>query len=257
MTKTSRTRKKIIENKARLPDAASLEKVLSLLKNLETRLTQIELHLGLQNLAQEEFPPSAGANVTEESEDEFETQVGENWFAKVGIVVLALGVIFLLTFPYKDFPPYAPSTIGYILVVGIFVLSRSWKDSFQQVSRYLLGGGLLLLYFTTLRLSHFGPQPAITGTAIELFLLLCVVLLDLTVSIRRQSPYLTGLSLVLAYLTALAGGGPVFTFVVITAFTIPMAAHSDSRHRTVVPDPSSLVGEQPRVWKPITAGDIS
>ena len=202
-------------------DTNSLDSVLAILKDLENRLTTIELHLGIRNEARDEhFSAAVTPQSGEESEDALETRVGENWFAKVGIVVLALGVIFLLTFPYQNLPSYAPSSIGYVLVGGIITLSRYWKYSFQQVSRYLLGGGLLLLYFTTLRLSHFGPTPTVTNTPLELILLLAVVILNLSISVAQRSPYLVGMNLALGFLTALAGGPPLFVFSVITAMSV-------------------------------------
>ncbi len=230
MTKARPRKEQLAPNQKGLPlpdsaaDPASFEKTLALLKDLEGRISRIEMHLGIGNTAQEVVPSSpATPESGEESEDALETQVGENWFAKVGIVVLALGIVFLLTFPYENLPSYAPSAIGYVLVGGIVALSRYWKDSFHQVSRYLLGGGLLLLYFTTLRLSHFGPSPALTDTSIELLLLLAVVTSNLFISITQGSPYLVGLNLTLGFLTALAGGPPIFTFSVIIAMSIVTA----------------------------------
>ena len=211
-------------------EIASLEKILSRLKDFEGRLSQIELHLGFQNAAQEEVPPSASSEVAEEPEDALETQVGENWFAKIGIVVLALGVVFLLTFPYQNLPSYFPSAIGYVLVAGIFALSQYWKDSFEQVSRYLLGGGLLLLYFTTLRLSHFSLEPAISNIGIEFILLVSVVVANLVFSVGRNSPYLVALNIALAFLTSLLGVGPIVVFVVLT-LTSFTAAEFSTRYR--------------------------
>jgi uncharacterized membrane protein len=201
--------------------ADSNEKIIDIIENLESRISHIEFHLGIHQEGPQDIPSSSvSSEAAEESDDALETQVGENWFAKVGIVVLALGVIFLLTFPYQSLPSYAPSVIGYLLVSGIVGLSRYWRDSFPQVSRYLLGGGLLLLYFTTLRLSHFGPAPALSDTALELVLLLSVVALILFISIAQRSPYLVGLSLVLGFLTSLDGGPPPFVFSVILVMSI-------------------------------------
>ena len=203
------------------PEEESRESIAALLRNLEARIARIEMHLGISNESREVPEPEPATPSREaDDEDDLEVRVGQHWFAKVGIVVLALGVVFLLTFPYQNFPSYAPSILGYILVGGIFALSRYWRSSFEQVSRYLLGGGLLLLYFTTLRLSHFSPDPVIANTSVELLLLLGVVILNLAISIHRQSPYLTGLNIALAYLTALAGGGPAFVFSVITVTSI-------------------------------------
>ncbi len=207
------------------PESDSQPNILALLQSLESRIARIELYLGIDGSPEkQESSPADTAASSEEQDEELEVRVGENWFAKVGIVVLALGVVFLLTFPYRDFPSYAPSAIGYILVAGILGLSRYWRESFQQVSRYLLGGGLLLLYFTTLRLSHFSDQPAITNNLVESILLLFVVVVNLTIAVRRQSPYLTGLSLGLGFLTALAVNAPIFAFGITTAVTLSTAA---------------------------------
>ena len=194
----------------------ALSKVLTNLKELDARMNRIELHLGLEHTDPLSESNSTNATETsEESEEALESEVGENWFAKVGIVVLALGVVFLLTFPYQNLPSYAPSAIGYALVGAILLLSRYWKESFQQVSRYLLGGGLVLLYFTTLRLSHFSPEPALANTTIELILLIAVVIFNLAISVRKHSSYLTAVNLFLLYLSALAGGGSMYVFIVL------------------------------------------
>ena len=201
---------------------SSYEEILDYLKQLENRIARIEAQLELIPPKEErEIPQDVpAAQSEEEAEEALEMRVGQNWFAKVGIVVLALGIVFLLTLPFQNIPPFLPSLIGYILVGGIVWLSRSWRDSFQQVSRYMMGGGLLLLYFTTLRLSHFSPQPALTSTAIEVILLSAVVAVNLTVSLRRQSVYLTGLSITLGYLTALAASDPYVIFGVVTIMSI-------------------------------------
>ena len=77
--------------------------IIVLLEHLESRLTKIEAHLGLE--ADQGFikkrQPSLSIESDEEISEKMEFQIGENWFAKVGIVILAIGIAFLLTFPYK------------------------------------------------------------------------------------------------------------------------------------------------------------
>ena len=135
------------------PQDPSHEKILELLRTLENRIARVESRLELEP---PEVPkPESAPAIAAEDDEELELELGQNWFAKAGIVGLALGIAFLLTLPYTNLPSFLPSLLGYVLVSGIFFLSYYWKESFQQVSRYLLGGGLLLLYFTTLRLFYF------------------------------------------------------------------------------------------------------
>jgi len=203
------------------PENLSSEQVLQHLRELESRIARIEAHLEIPQSTSEELPESPSApTIAAEDDEELELQVGQNWFAKAGIVGLALGIAFLLTLPYDSLPSYLPSLFGFVLVGGIFFLSRYWKESFEQISRYLLGGGLLLLYFATLRLSHFTSAPAITNPGIELALLLVVVAYNLSVSFRRKSIYLTASHLALGYLTALIGGQTFFVLAVLTALSV-------------------------------------
>jgi uncharacterized membrane protein len=206
-----------------LPEELSgQDEILASLKRLDERVSRIEEQLGLEVAAGPEasttsLPTPAGE---EDEEEKLELQLGQNWFAKVGIVVLALGIIFLLTFPYKNLPPALPSLFGYVLVGAIVALSNYWRNSFQLVSRYLLGGGLLLLYFSTLRLSHFSPEPVITSVPLEVALLLAVVALNLTVAARRQSVYLAGMNLACGYLTALLAADPYALFAIVTIMSV-------------------------------------
>ncbi|MDP2884190.1 MAG: hypothetical protein Q8P51_04120 [Ignavibacteria bacterium] len=199
------------------PESLSNEQILQQLRALENRITRIEARLELPQTSPEEIAePEPVQSIAAEDDEELELRVGQNWFANAGIVGLALGIAFLLTLPYDGLPSFLPSLFGYALVGGIFFLSHYWKESFQQISRYLLGGGLLLLYFATLRLSHFTTAPAITSPGIELTLLLAVVVYNLSVAFKRQSIYLTASHLALGYFTALIGGQTFFVLSVIT-----------------------------------------
>ena len=203
------------------PENLPSEQILEQLRSLEARIARIEARLEIpQSTAEEPPEPPSVPSVAAEDDEELELQVGQNWFAKAGIVGLALGIAFLLTLPYDSLPSFLPSLFGYVLVGGILFLSHYWKESFEQISRYLLGGGLLLLYFATLRLSHFTPAPAIADSAIELALLLVVVAYNLSVSLKRQSIYLTASHLALGYLTALIGGQTFFVLAVVTALSL-------------------------------------
>jgi len=206
-----------------------------IVRRLDERLARIESHLGLPPLAgvepvADQLPP---AN-PEEREEELELRIGQNWFAKAGIVVLAIGIAFLLTFPYQNIPSALPSLFGVLLVGAIFFLSYSWRETYDQVSRYLLGGGLLLLYLAVLRLAYFSPTPAIDSPLIEMPLLLVVVSFSLVVAARRGSVYLACLGLTMGFLAALLGEHPVYVFAVLTLLSLVTAYFRVRFHWTSV-----------------------
>ncbi|TSA22729.1 hypothetical protein D4R75_04710, partial [bacterium] len=221
------------------PENLSSEQILDHLRALESRIARIEARLEIpQSTPAAESEPPRAPSIAAEDDEELELRVGQNWFANAGIVGLALGIAFLLTLPYDGLPSFLPSVFGYALVGGIFFLSHYWKESFQQISRYLLGGGLLLLYFATLRLAHFTTAPAITTPGIELALLVAVVAYNLSVAFKRESIYLTASHLALGYLTALIGGQTFFVLSVITLlsattvyFTLKFRWNAPSCHR--------------------------
>lgn len=202
------------------------------LKHLDSRLSRIEKILKLEPLEFREAPaeaPESRENQTQ-STDALEFQIGQFWLAKFGIVVLAVGIIFLLTFPYKNLPPAFPSLLGYVLVGILAALSHYWRNTFTYVSRYLLGSALILLYFSTLRFSFFTNQPAVSSLKLELILLLTVVLINLVVSYYRKSVYLAGMNITLGYITALVGDSPYFIFI-ITSLMAGIALYFTLRFR--------------------------
>lgn len=190
------------------------------LARLDARLARVEAQLGL---AAEASPPRGEVNHSSEaspealiapsacSEDELEFQVGQNWFAIVGIVVLATGLGFTLTLPYTSLPAAVPGLIGYALAVGLFVVAHLWRKSFELLAGYLRGAGIALLTFATLRLFFFGAQHVFSTARWDgRALLLVVVALNLGIAWRRKSPWLFGLALLSGGAMALAVGSAGF-----------------------------------------------
>ncbi|MFZ0391501.1 MAG: hypothetical protein WAN36_13665 [Calditrichia bacterium] len=198
---------------------AGNNQILKYLKSLEARISRIEAHLKLQpaQVKEEEgvelkLPSFSSLS----SGDSLEFHIGQFWFAKVGIVVLAFGLVFLLTFPYQNLPVFFPSLIGYFITAGLFIFGHLWKESFVLVSRYLVGSALLLLYFSTLRLHYFSAEQTVSLHSLEIALLIGAVIIQFVVSLRRKSIYLSTMSLAAGYLTAVLAGNAYVIFVLNT-----------------------------------------
>ncbi len=156
--------------------------------------------------------------------DALEYEVGQNWFAKIGIVALATGVAFLLSQPFAGYPAVAPSLCGYALVAILLGLAHAGRNSFDLVSRYLRGAAMVLLYFASLRLFFFGDKPALDLASLAgRGLLLLPVALNLALALRRRSPWLTGLGLVMGCATALAVDTPWFTLGLLCFLAVVVA----------------------------------
>ena len=199
-------------------------KALSILSRLENRVSRIEERLAMREETAEAEPAridDVPATERSDREEELEYQVGQNWFAKAGIVILAIGMALLLTFPLEGLPSYVPALTGYVLVAGLFVLSHLWRESYPLLSKYLYGGGMALLYFATLRLFFFSPIPSLGAASTEgIILLLAVSCVIITLALRRHSHYLLALAITTAMLSALLTGSPWVVSVVIPLLAV-------------------------------------
>lgn len=197
------------------------DKVLEVLRLLEGRVARIEGFLGLQPMETQEEPSALEAGATQpREEDELEYEIGQNWFAKAGIVVMAIGIAFLLTFPYKGVPDFVPGVAGYLIVAVIFGLSRFWRDSFPLISRYLFGGAMALSYFSTLRLFFFGTESTLTtDTLTGALLLIAIVVFNIALAMHRKSVYLMSMSLTMGFVTAIVTGSTAFLLTAVTVLS--------------------------------------
>jgi hypothetical protein len=196
------------------------ETILKALEGLERRVAALETRLDLQP-EDGSLPNAEGVQRTlEEDEDAIEQQIGQNWFAQLGIVILAIGIAFLLTFPYSGLPAVLPSIAGYLLAGAVVVLSFRWRESYSHISGYLLGGGIALSFFATLRLSFFSAQPALDDRILLALLLLGSAALGLYLAGRTTSRALVILSLLLGYAGSLCSDSPLFIFSAVTALSV-------------------------------------
>jgi uncharacterized membrane protein len=209
------------------------------IRDLSTRLKKVEDHLGL--VAPAPVAPAPGPvptpEDTREQRDALEFEVGQNWFALIGIVVLAIGMAFLLSLPFAGLPAFLPSIGGYVIVGVLLVLARVARRSFETISKYLRGAGMLLLFFATVRLFYFGETAALETTSLAGRLLLLIVLgINLTLAWRRESQRLFFIALLTGYATAVAVDSTAFLLALVTALAVVVvAARIQRQWRNLVP----------------------
>lgn len=192
---------------------------------LEARIARIEAYLHLATLSDAEIKAwrhgmeakiSASQESPEAREAALELKIGEFWLARVGIIALLIGTAFFISYPIPILPPLLHCLIGYLAVAGLFGVSRFWRTAYPYLSRILFGGGLILLYYATLRLHFFSGQPILSSTTIALAVLIAVVGFHFFAAARRRSEFLTGIAVLLGYTTALVSD--------TTHFALPMVA---------------------------------
>lgn len=183
------------------------DSVAARLERLEARVASLEHQLARRPADDPEPSPIGGVQSPRpgKSEEELEFEIGENWFARVGILVLAIGGVFLLSLPYPQFPPAAPALAGYVVAAGLFAGARWGQRRFELIANYFRGAAMALLWFATLRLFFFGDDHALsTRSALAPVLLTAVLGANLVVAFRRGSPRLAALALFTGYASAIA-----------------------------------------------------
>ena len=198
-------------------DNEKIIQIINYLENIESRISRLESRLDIDT------PSAAGdikqfpifSNNISVNTDSLENQIGQFWFAKVGTVILTIGIIFLLTFPYQNLPPALPGIAGFLFSGVLFLLSHYWRVSLKFLSQYIFGGALLLIFFSTLRLHFFAQNPAIESITLELVLLVLVTVLHLIISYKRKSVYLTALGISFGAVTALIGNNFYLIFILL------------------------------------------
>ena len=196
--------------------------ILARLKEFDSRLYEIEKHLSIQNYARAEEDEKAEERPHKktiesiEKDDVLEYRIGQFWFAKIGILAFVVGIMFVLTLPHEDLPRLLPAAAGIVLSLCFLLIPKFFKSILPQLSGYIVGGGLVLLYFTALRIHFLEKDPLIESAGTALIFLNAVFFLSLYIALKRQSVYLTNLSIILGYLTGILGENPYYIFTWIT-----------------------------------------
>jgi len=191
------------------------QSVLDALRALEARLARIEAHLELAPM-----DPSRGAGRADEAvasaaapERDLEFEVGQNWLASVGIIVLTCGVGFALLLPLGGLPPWLPSLAGGVLALALAALGFLWHRTFALVASYFRGAGMALFYFAVLRLFFFGESHVLDlESAAGPILLFLVVAANIAGAFYRRSAWLLLLALSTGFASLVAIGAPYAVF---------------------------------------------
>jgi len=189
------------------------------LSRLEARIARIEEYLRLPS----EVKLDKVSQKTESSQkidESLEFRIGEYWLARVGAIIILLGIAFFISYPIPGIPTLFVSFLGYIAVAALLGLSHYWHKEYVYLSNILFSGGLVLLYFATLRLHFFSPHPVITNEIIGIIMLMIVLSLMLYISIKRQSVAITGITIFLCYSSSLFSVFTHFTLIFITMTTV-------------------------------------
>src|SRR5262249_22801676 len=126
-----------------------------------------------------------------------------NWFAKIGIILIVLGLAWFGIQAVRLLGPSGKAGLSYLasfalLGGGVFFEKR---ERYRILGRTLIGGGWALLFFTTFALRHGQAMRVLGSETADLVLMLAVALAMVVHTLRYHSQLVTGLAFLLAYTT--------------------------------------------------------
>ncbi len=144
---------------------------------------------------------------------DLEMDLGKFWLNKIGIIIFALGIGFLITYAFKYFGPFLRIIFGYAVCCALFFfgVNLEKKEKFIYFGRVLLGGAWALTYFTTYAMYHFEASKIISSQFWELSFLAIVAGGMIRYSLRYKSEVLTAIAFFVGYLTSTLGNINFFT----------------------------------------------
>jgi len=167
-----------------------------------------------------------------------EQKLGANWFNKLGVACLVIGVAFLLAIQFQTWGPGGKVLCGFAvsltLLAGGVWLER--KPTYRIFARGAIGGGWALAFFTTYAMHHIAAARVLESLAADLVLMLLVAAGMVAHSLRYRSQTVTGLAFMLGFVTLLtshlesADGTVVFSLSASVVLAVALVIVTAQRH---------------------------
>ncbi|MBW6492188.1 MAG: hypothetical protein K0B15_13455 [Lentimicrobium sp.] len=200
-----------------------LENVVKRLESIEERIALLE-----SSNAQIRHALSPSRKVAGEDDSEFidlklsisapfETKIGEYGLAWLGNIVLFFAIIFLWQYFNDAGKPLISAIVGALSVIGVFVMSFSFRKNFSYLSSIFNLFGYIILFYIILRLHYFTQNPFLNNQVLATFLLLIMCGVQLYFAIRNQSQILAGLAFIFLLITAFVSNQTHGFFLIVIA----------------------------------------
>jgi len=174
------------------------------LKALEQRVTRLETDKKYYSSisAEGEITPEEHEIIVS-NDAQLESSIGEYGLAWLGNIVLFFGITFFVQYLQVNEYKYLSPLFGYVSVGAILFLGYYLRQSNEYMSKIFNLNAYLLLFYVTLKLHFFNPNPVVASKMLGLVLLLTVVIVLIYLSIRKKSTIMAGFTLLLISATAI------------------------------------------------------
>ena len=192
------------------------------IEQLEKRLSRLEVALRMEwDTGDKESVVSHKEK--EDSAENTESTVVEYGLAWLGSIVFLFGIIFLKSYIDNIGYPILSNGIAYVAAFLLILVAYKQENSFPTLSNVLNICFPLLLFYITVELHYFSPEPLISGAGIVLALLLTITAYQFYNSIQKKSEFHGFIALTFGIITAILADSAYITFTILTLCAL--AAH--------------------------------
>ena len=152
--------------------------------------------------------------------------LGMNLFAKVGIVLLVLGLASLGRIALIAMGP-GPRVALTCAIAAAMLGGGIWlerRERYRLLGRTGIGGGWALLFFTTYAMHHVAPMTVMRSNTLDCVLMLLVAVVMVVHTLRYRSQLVTGLAFLLGFSTVALSQDTVYALVAGVILALGIAA---------------------------------
>src|SRR5579864_884912 len=136
----------------------------------------------------------------------FEELLGTNWLAKIGALILVLGIVFLLSLALRTLGPAGKVAMGWglgiaLLAAGIFF---ERNQTYRVVARAAVAAGWGIVFFTAFAMNHVQAARVLPSELADLGLMFVVAAAMVAHTLRYRSQVATGLAFLAAFASIFA-----------------------------------------------------
>jgi hypothetical protein len=131
-----------------------------------------------------------------------EEAIGTNWFPKLGITLVVLGVAWFLRSEWEHIPAIGRIALFYLVGGGLLGagVSLERKENYKMLGWALIGGGWAITFVTTYAAHHIPTARVLNSLVVDLFLLLLVAGLMVWHTLKYNSQTVTGTAFLLGFI---------------------------------------------------------
>lgn len=136
----------------------------------------------------------------------FEELLGTNWMAKIGALILVLGVAYGLNLVLQAYGPVGKVTVGWLLgaaLLGAGIFFER-KEGYRIIARAGVAAGWAIVFVTAFAMNHVAAARVLSSEVADLGLMFLVAAGMVLHTLRYRSQVATGLAFLSAFAAILA-----------------------------------------------------